>query len=131
MTAKEIIEQAIILLGYTNRFGTPDGENYAASMRNAIRFLNTVCLDITAINGEPYHEVKSLNDTLPLSDRVASDVAVYGLAMWIAKNENDADNQSIFSGIYSQKRSTVPRKTQFIKPVFGVKGHTAFYKKEG
>lgn len=129
ITAGKAIETAVILLGYTNRFGEVDGENYSSSYRNALKFLNTVYVELAEIQGKTYTEITELTTNIELDDRVVLDVMVYGLAMWLAKNENDGDNQSYFAAVYSQKRGSVPRQKKHIRPVWGANGRTAYYKK--
>ena len=95
MTAKSLLDMAINLLGYAYN----DDLN-----RPALAYINQVCTDLSLAGGIELKEVESLTDKLTLPEWVLRDVAVYGLAMWIALYRGDGERNQFFSQMYSMKR---------------------------
>ena len=95
MTAKSLLDMAINLLGYAYN----DDLN-----RPALAYINQVCTDLSLVSGLGIVGVNSLTDKINLSEAVLKDVAVYGLAMWIALYRGDGERNQFFSQMYSMKR---------------------------
>ena len=95
MIAKELLDTAINMLGYAY-----DDDLY----RPALTYINQVCTDLSLAGGLEVKEVESLTDTLTLPKWILKDVAVYGLAMWIALYRGDGEKNQFFAQMYMQKR---------------------------
>ena len=95
MTAKSLLDMAINLLGYAYNDDL---------QRPALAYINQVCTDLRLASGMDIVEVNSLTDKINLSEEALKDVAVYGLAMWIALYRGDGERNQFFSQMYSMKR---------------------------
>lgn len=102
MTAKSLLDMAINLLGYAYN----DDLN-----RPALAYINQVCTDLSLANGLDIVEVNSLADKINLPKAILKDVAVYGLAMWIALYRGDGERNQFFSQLYSMKRQKMTHKS--------------------
>ena len=100
MTAKSLLDLAINLLGYA----------YDDDMhRPALAYINQVCTDLSLAGGIELKEVETLTDKLTLPEWILRDVAVYGLAMWLALYRGDGERNQFFAQMYSQKRQKMTR----------------------
>ena len=105
MTAKEIINSALKLLGYTSSAGNE--QLTARIMNKAIPIINVVFSDLwPKEHTEDFEPVAKLDDKIKLSNKATS-VMVYGVAAFIAQSENDGDQQQIWMTIYNKKISTL------------------------
>lgn len=95
MTGKSLLDKAIQLLGYAY-----DDDLH----RPALTYINQVCTDLRLAGGLEVKEVETLTDKLTLPEWVLRDVAVYGLAMWLALYRGDGERNQFFEQMYSQKR---------------------------
>ena len=111
-TVGSLVNKALELLQYTDRNGVPDSERYTPQYKSALGYANMVCSDLSRIEHIDFTPHTSLDDELTISDISINDIAPYGLAMWLALSNKDAENQAIFSMLYNQKRVTAPR-TQY------------------
>lgn len=111
MTARELYDQALRLLNYTNSHGELGNGNYE-SQRRGLALVNQIYADIYRIeNGHiPNNLLLTMQETPALSREATYDVMPYGIAMLIAQSESDSDNQSLFASLYNQKRSSTPRR---------------------
>ena len=100
MTGKELLDLAINLLGLAY-----DDDLH----RPAIAYINQVCTDLCLAGGLELKEVKSLTDKLTLPEWILKDIAVYGLAMWLALYRGDGERNQFFAQMYSQKRQKMTR----------------------
>lgn len=112
-----------MLLNYTDSTGRPNGQKNKAVYARALSLLNQVCCDLFYVEGRcHWRPLASMDDPLPLSDRTASDVLPYGLAMLIAQGESDIDNQTLYAALFNQKRlslsSCCKRRDMLPRPVF-------------
>ncbi len=108
MTAKTLFDSAMLNLGYRQT-----DEMLAA----AITFINQVCADVCDVTGTEHRSIRSLSEELNLSSRVAWDIAVYGLAMYLALFRGDGDKNRFYANLYSQKRrllSTTSLRTDLL-----------------
>ena len=108
-TAGSLVNKAFEILQYADRYGDPDSERYEAQYKSALTYVNLVCSDLSRVEHFTFIPLTSLDDELPISDVSAEDIAPYGVAMWIAQNNGDSENQAIFSMLYNQKRVTAPK----------------------
>ena len=110
-TAREVVDRAFALLGYTDRIGNFDADKFAPQYRQSIAICQTILDEICKIEGVNYIALKSLDDELPVSSISIDLVMPYGVAMWFAQADGDGTSQQIHSMLYNQKLGIVP-KTQ-------------------
>ncbi len=103
MTAKMLFESAMLNLGYRQT---------DEMLTAAIAFINQVCADIAALTGAKHKPISSLSEKLQISDSVASNVALYGLAMFLALHRGDGDKNRFYANLYNQKRRLLSTSTQ-------------------
>lgn len=104
MKAKEILNNALKMLGYTDSDGNSE---LTQRLRNrAIVTVNLVYGDLWKIfNKDRFEPIGSLNDEIQLPQEAIGDVFLYGLAMHVARSENDGDQQQFFAALYNAKRA--------------------------
>ncbi len=104
MKAKELLNNALKMLGYTNADGNAE---LTTRIRNsAIVTVNLVYSDLwKTTSREAFKSIKSLDDEILLPQRVTDECFLYGLAMHIARSENDGDQQQYFAHLYNAKRA--------------------------
>lgn len=118
-TARQIIDRAMTLLGYTDRYGAPDSEKYAAEYRMGLDITNQLVSDLCRIERIDFVELENVDDTITLSEVSRNDVLPYGVAMYLAKNAGDGTNEGFFATMYSQKRRLVPCPKTSISRTYG------------
>lgn len=101
MTALQILERALMLLGYTD-----DGHCSRIKSR-AIAVINAAYVDVCRAARADYVPIKSLSDVLTVENEIVCDVLVYGVAMFIAQSEGDTEIQSVYCDIYNKKRGSL------------------------
>ncbi len=113
MTANEILNEALRTLGYTDCDGNT---RLPQAIRNrAAVTVNLVYEDLHNIcNGTPFVPINSLDDKVTLPEKVLHSAFLYGLAMHIARSENDGDQQQFYAHLYNSKRAALS-KTQKVK----------------
>lgn len=105
MTAKEMLNKAMALLGYNHNGNLADRISAAA-----LHFINLVYADLWPMrHEEEFKPIAVLADKIDLPTEVLYDVFPYGLAMFIAQSENDGDQQQIWASLYNQKRTRMSR----------------------
>lgn len=104
MKASEIFNNALKMLGYTDKDGNSE---LPQRLRNcAVVTVNLVYGDLWRVyNKENFVPIKSLSDEIQLPEEAMDDVFLYGLAMHIARSENDGDQQQYFAHLYNAKRA--------------------------
>lgn len=106
MTAFKMFEKAMTLCGYA----TAEGVNGRDDMlKKALTLINLVYADlyysfVSLSDEKEVPELKSIHDEIKLPQRILLDVMPYGVAMYLAQNESDADNQALFAALYNRKR---------------------------
>lgn len=118
MTGKQMINTALVLLGYTNSVGDVSAEQRFRS--RSLVVLNAIYSDLYyAQNNTGFDPLKSFDSEINLNERVLHDVMPYGVAMLLAESENDGDNQQLFSLKYNQKRLalTASNKIEDVIPI--------------
>jgi len=108
-TVKEVLDRAIELLGYTDRYGMSDSEQFGATFKTAITAVNTVISDLSRCEHITYVPVTSIDDTVTLSQVSIDDILPYGVAQWLAMIDGDGTNQQMFAFMYNQKRASAPK----------------------
>lgn len=111
MTAASLFNDALKMLGYTDSDGNAE---LTSRLRNrAVVTVNLVYGDLWRIyNSGEFKPIKLLSDEIKLPEKALGDVFLYGLAMHIARSENDGDQQQFFTMLYNSRRSTL---TQYDK----------------
>ena len=110
MKANELLNNALKMLGYTDNDGNSE---LTQRLRNkAIVIINLVYGDLWQIfNKDTFYGIKTLGDEIELPQRVLNDVFLYGLAMHMARSENDGDQQQYYTMLYNAKRAGLTQHT--------------------
>ena len=105
MTAQELFNRAMELLGYTDSTGSAQLVNRMRSRKFTI--INQVCSELYfAINPNGiYDRAYKDEDKINLPERILNEVAPYGVASYLASGEGDGENMQYFTSIYNQKRA--------------------------
>ena len=104
MRAIELLNNTLKLLGYSDSDGNV--ELTQRIRNNAIVVVNLVYSDLWKIfNGDEFVPIKSLEEEIKLPQIAFNDVFMYGLAMHIARSENDGDQQQYYAMLYNAKRA--------------------------
>lgn len=117
MKAIELLNDSLKLMGYTD-VNSNSGITQKIK-NNAIITVNLVYSDLWKVfNEKPFEPIKSLTDEINLPLQMPTDVFLYGLAMHIARSENDGDQQQFYTYLYNSKRAglTVMTKVKNIIP---------------
>ncbi|MBR6502288.1 MAG: hypothetical protein IKT42_02490 [Clostridia bacterium] len=104
MKAKELLNNTLKMLGYSDSDGNVE---LTSRIRNsAIVTINLVYGDLHRVvgNGE-FEPIKSLEDEIKLPQKALGDVFAYGIAMHIARSENDGDQQQYYTMLYNARRA--------------------------
>ncbi len=111
MKANELLNNALKMLGYSDSDGNVE---LTSRIRNgAIVTVNLVYGDLWRIcNTGEFEPINSLANEVKLPQKALGEVFLYGLAMHIARSENDGDQQQYFSHLYNAKRAGL---TQYMK----------------
>ena len=104
MRASEILNDTLKMLGYSDIDGNVE---LTSRIRNgAIVTINLVYGDLwRAVGNGDFEAIKSLSDEIKLPAKALGDVFMYGLAMHIARSENDGDQQQYYTMLYNAKRA--------------------------
>lgn len=108
MKANILLNDALKMLGYTDSDGNSE---LTRRLRNkAVVTVNLVYGDLWRIcNTGDFEPIKSLSDKIKLPEMAIGDVFLYGLAMHIARSENDGDQQQFFAQLYNSRRAGLTR----------------------
>lgn len=110
MKASELLNNTLKLLGYTDSDG--NGELTQRLRNRAIITINLVYGDLWSIfSKDEFSGIKTLDDEIKLPQRVLNDVFLYGLAMHMARSENDGDQQQYYTMLYNAKRAGLTQHT--------------------
>lgn len=109
MTGQEMLKFATDLLGYTNANGNL--QLSARIMSKALVNVNLIYSDLWRVckDGE-FTPLSNIHGKIELPERALNDVMPYGVAMMIAQNESDGDQQQLYSVLYNRKRAALSRK---------------------
>lgn len=104
MKAIELLNNALKMLGYTDSTGNV--ELSGRIRNNAIITVNLVYSDLwKTVSEETFKPIKSLDEEILLPQKATDECFLYGLAMHIARSENDGDQQQFYAALYNAKRS--------------------------
>lgn len=107
MNAMSLFEKAMEMLGYASAEGISGRDDM---LKKALTLINNVYAELhyafVQRQGEEdnFVPLANINDSLNLPTVVLNDIAPYGVAMYLAQSEGDADNQSLYASIYNQKK---------------------------
>ncbi len=108
MTGMGLFDKAMEMLGYVSAEGISGKEDM---LKKALSLINNVYAELyyawQDTNTKPFKPLKNINDELDLPALVLDNIAPYGIAMYLAQSESDADNQSLYAAIYNQKKTRV------------------------
>lgn len=108
MTAREILNSALKLLGYTEANGNSELPQRIINRGTAL--INVIYSELWRAEGKTnFIPIKSLADEILLTESVLSEVMPCGVAALIAQSESDGDMQQLWAEIYSRKRATMTR----------------------
>lgn len=109
MTGKDILKQALALLGYSQADG--NAQLSERVMNRALPLINLVYGDLQRITGLEKAPILSLSDDIVLPDK-AVDVLICGTASYIALSEGDDLMQAVWSSEYQQRRTALSEVTE-------------------
>ena len=108
MTAANIFSKAISLIGYT-------GDSHIESIKQrAISLINAAYIDVCRAKNIEFEPIKALSDELLVDEKLALDVLIYGLAMFIAQSEGDDEISAFFCDLYNRKRGSLATSDRII-----------------
>lgn len=104
MKAKELLNSTLKMIGYSDSDGNVE---LTSRIRNsAIVTVNLVYSDLhRAVGSGEFEGIKSLDDEIKLPQKALGDVFMYGIAMHIARSENDGDQQQYYTMLYNARRA--------------------------
>lgn len=104
MKAKELLNNTLKMLGYSDNDGNVE---LTGRIRNsAIVTVNLVYGDLhRAVGSGEFEPIKSLDEEIKLPQKALGDVFMYGIAMHIARSENDGDQQQYYTMLYNSRRA--------------------------
>ena len=104
MKANTLLNNALKMLGYTDSDGNTE---LTQRIRNkSVVTVNLVYSELWRIfNTGEFTPIKSLSEDIELPEKALSEAFLYGLAMHIARSENDGDPQQYFAYLYNAKRA--------------------------
>ena len=106
MNGLGLFDKAMEMLGYVSSDGISGKEDI---MKKALTLINNVYSELhySFQPEKEFNPLVSIKEELKLPKMVIEDIAPYGVAMYLAQSESDADNQSLYAAIYNQKKSRV------------------------
>lgn len=110
MTAIKMTTQALNLLGYAENNGNTQLTQRV--MNRALSLVNLVYTDLSRVCEADNKPITTLSDEIKLPEK-AFDVFACGLASYIAKSENDDNNQYFWSQEYQIRRTKLSRITSY------------------
>ena len=109
MTGNVILQQALLLLGYTDSNG--NAQLTQRTLQKALPLVNLVYSDIKRMCGVDEKPLGSLTDEIKTPDK-ANEVFVCGVASYIAATEGDDAAQAFWSAEYTTRKTTLTRITE-------------------
>lgn len=124
MTGMNLFDKAMEMLGYASADGISGKDDM---LKKALTLINLVYADLWFAfeadpKKEPFKPLNRIGDEIALPERILHDVAPYGLAMFLAQSESDADNQQLYAALYNRKRKGYNRVETVIDRLPGIGG---------
>lgn len=108
MTARQIVNNALKLLGYTDANG--NSELPQRILNKAVPLINVIYSELARIESVlDFEPIKTLNDEIKLTERILSEIMPAGVAMLIAASEEDGVSEALWAEIYNRKKVTLSR----------------------
>ena len=107
MNGMSLFDKAMEMLGYASAEGISGRDDM---LKKALTLINNVYAELyyafvqRSGDEDNFVPLTNINDTLNLPTVVLNDIAPYGVAMYLAQSEGDADSQSLYASIYNQKK---------------------------
>lgn len=107
MNGMNLFEKAMEMLGYVSAEGISGREDM---LKKALTLINNVYAELHYAfvqrqgDEDSFVPLANINDSLNLPTVVLNDIAPYGVAMYLAQSEGDADSQALYANIYNQKK---------------------------
>lgn len=115
MTGHEALNQALILLGYTDQNGNE--QLTRRIMNKAVATVNTVYEDLwQCVSDEEFKPINTLSEEIKLKDRALTALP-YGVAAFLAQSENDGDQQQLWMQTFNKKRAGLTRLGRIVDTV--------------
>ncbi len=112
MNGNEVLRQALILLNYTDTHGDGEVPGGAGLYKRALATVNQIVAELWyQEHSEPFQPLSDLHQPLPLSAAVVQTVVPYGVAMLLAQEDGDADNQTVYAALYDGRRAAATHNT--------------------
>ena len=107
-TGTQVRDRALTLLNYTDQNGRLDQTMYADVSARSLALINQIYAELWySLRPCGFEELPSLSDEIHLPERVINDCMAFGVAMLMAQTIGDADNQSLMTDLYNQKRAAL------------------------
>ena len=122
MNARELFDEAMIMLGYASAEGLSGEDDM---LKKSLVLINKVYFELyrAFVNnkGEDFIPLSNINCEVRLPEFVLRDIAPYGVAMYLAQSESDADSQALYANLYNQKKvsGSVGKITDRLPHVWG------------
>ena len=114
MTGTEALNKSLTMLGYSNS----NGNLVTRLKERSLVLINLVYSDLWRIYKESdFKPLEKLSDKIDLPERALNDVFLYGLCMFLAQSESDADNQALWSRLYNQKRTSLSKRQKIVNTI--------------
>lgn len=121
MKAKELLNNTLKMLGYSDSDGNI--ELTQRIRKGAVLIINLVYSDLwKTVSKETFVPITSLDDEIKLPQKALGDVFMYGLAMHIARSENDGDQQQYYTMLYNAKRAGLTQYEKVKNVILRVEG---------
>lgn len=107
VTGMALFDKAMAMLGYASSEGLNGKEDM---LKKSLTFINLIYAELyyplkCVLGDNEFQPLTAIGQEIKLPKIILDDVAPYGLAMYLAQSESDADNQSLFASLYNQKRA--------------------------
>lgn len=122
MNARALFDEAMTMLGYVNAEGLSGEEDM---LKKSLVIINKIYFELyrAFVNkkGDGFIPLGNINDEVNLPQVVLRDIAPYGVAMFLAQSEGDADSQALYANLYNQKKisGSVGKITDRLPHVWG------------
>ena len=123
-SGRDVLNQALRLLNYTDIYGRPDSGNDKELQERGLAVVNQIYADLWHTDKlEHFTPLRFLDEVVLLPQKQLTDVMPYGVAMLIALCEGDNNNQQLYADIYNRKRTAATSSRRRLNVLFrGLKG---------
>ncbi len=112
-TGVQVRDRVLQLLNYTDSDGRVSTAMYGDIAARSLALVNQIYAELHyAYRRDGFEELADLGDEIALPEWVINDVMPYGVAMLTAQSIGDADNQSMFTDLYNQKRAKLTHRVR-------------------